>query len=312
MRREVAMVDCAPVATEKLTGVAGTFSFTPGGPRIAAAEVFAFAMLYAFLAHGDTVYLRNGWSVEGRVVREGGRVTVISRTGRISFDEDAVERIEEKETDEEIFDARLKAIDPRDADGLFELGQWAADRKMEKEARIAWRKVLEAAPDHPAARVALGYGKFEGKWLGGEDLMRARGFVKWKGQFVPAEAVAELQKVEMEREIESLRAEAERLRLARAEVELEKVRAEASAAERSAVESESAVKPCAAYYVYHKKVFCRPRPGRRPHQDKSETCPASESSSPETGSGFIAGFRDGGTGFTAGFRDTGTGFWAGR
>ncbi|MCX7804939.1 MAG: hypothetical protein N3A38_07080 [Planctomycetota bacterium] len=282
-------------------------------------------------ARGDIVYFKNGWSVEGRVRREGDRIVIENRTCRASFRMELVERVEEKETDEEAFETRRKDLDPRDAEGFFRLGQWAAERGMDAEARMAWREAIEADPEHAGARAALGYVKLDGKWVSGDDLMRARGFVKWKGEWVRPEAVGGLRKAEMEREIEAIKAEAERLRLARAEIELEKARTETET-ERLKAESvrDKAGRSVTVYVTCRRAVkSLAPHKKGPPHQKPAphlkgveprhrEVPPAtnpSEGGAPmlqDTGTGFSPVFRDTGTGFFPGFRAPGTGFWAGR
>lgn len=54
----------------------------------------------------------------------------------------------------------------------------------------AYERVLARAPDHRAARRALGYEKVDGHWQRDNDLMRAKGFVRHEGCWMTAEEAA--------------------------------------------------------------------------------------------------------------------------
>lgn len=69
--------------------------------------------------------------------------------------------------------------------------EWAALGRAEAAQR-AYERVIAVAPDHPAARRALGFERVGGRWLAGDDLRRAKGFVQVGGRWVLAEEAPDL------------------------------------------------------------------------------------------------------------------------
>ena len=100
------------------------------------------------------------------------------------------------------FDARLERLDalsgPDLAAEAYRLGLEIQAAGHENLATKAFRRVLEADPEHRAARRALGYEQVAGRWLRGDDLWRARGFVHHEGQWMTALEFAEATRPERE------------------------------------------------------------------------------------------------------------------
>lgn len=66
---------------------------------------------------------------------------------------------------EAIFDARLAAIDPPEAAAFYELGLWAKQRGMKKQATQAFREVLRVEPGHNGAGAELGWKRVDGHFV---------------------------------------------------------------------------------------------------------------------------------------------------
>ncbi|MBI3273292.1 MAG: hypothetical protein HYZ53_30160 [Planctomycetes bacterium] len=67
------------------------------------------------------------------------------------------------------YNDRTRKTYPKIADEFFELGKWCRERKLEEEAKGAWREALGFAPDHAKAREALGFKKEGDKWVSADD-----------------------------------------------------------------------------------------------------------------------------------------------
>lgn len=81
--------------------------------------------------------------------------------------------------------AKLKADD---AAGWAGLGDWAAKNGLAMESHGAFANALHADAGNAAAREALGYQLLRGTWMRTADAMRAKGFVRYGGEWVlPAE-----------------------------------------------------------------------------------------------------------------------------
>jgi len=100
------------------------------------------------------------------------------------------------------FEARLERLDALSGKDLaaeaYRLGLEIQAAGREDLATKAFRRVLDADPDHRAARRALGYEEVDGRWLRGDDLWRARGFVHHEGKWMTALEFAEATRPERE------------------------------------------------------------------------------------------------------------------
>jgi hypothetical protein len=100
-------------------------------------------------------------------------------------------------------------------------------------------------PDHEGAYKALGYEKYEGKWLTGDELMAARGFVRHEGRWLKREAVEKMledaKHIRIERERQ---ATAERIARMQREVELAKIEVERERIEKEKLEAERRWRVC--------------------------------------------------------------------
>jgi len=95
------------------------------------------------------------------------------------------------------YEKRAAAVKPVDAGGQFRLALWCEQHGLKAAARRHYRAVVVVEPDHRAARRALGYEKVRGRWVEGEDLMRAKGFRQHDGTWVTPEEYALLARDEI-------------------------------------------------------------------------------------------------------------------
>lgn len=172
-------------------------------PRVPSVLVL-FVLFAAGPAAADVVVLDNGNRIEGKVEVEGETVTVELPGGRIEIDRARIVEIVRSQTPEERFDGFFASLDPKDAEGLFALAEWARERDLADRSRRAYEGVLAAASDHEGARRALGYFRHEGRWLTEDEYMAAKGFVRREGKWVSPD---EARRIEVE---EAVLAERER------------------------------------------------------------------------------------------------------
>jgi hypothetical protein len=140
-------------------------------------------------ALADEVFLKGAGSLSGRIVEQtGDLVTVDVGAGQVSVPMTNVDRIVKGKTALDEYDERAGRLDPQDVDGWRRLGAWAAAKGLSSQARQAYEKVLEIAPDDLEARDALGYVRVGGKWLTEDEGYRAKGYVRHDGEWMtPAE-----------------------------------------------------------------------------------------------------------------------------
>ena len=172
-------------------------------------------------ASADTVWLKNGGKFEGVTTSmEGDKLVVKMPSGVIKIDRDQVEKIIHRPTAMEEYELAAAKLKKDDAKGHAELANWCADKGLSHFEREELEAVIAADPDNADARKRLGYEKPGGKWLRGEELLKAKGMVKvggkWMSKEVAAAEAAAKEKKRLEREI----AEAEK-KAKRAEAETE-------------------------------------------------------------------------------------------
>ena len=85
---------------------------------------------------------------------------------------------------------RFKTLDREDAAAAFKLALDLESAGAKELASKAYEIVIGIEPDHRAARRALGYEQLAGRWLHGDALQRAKGFVHHEKEWLTAEEFA--------------------------------------------------------------------------------------------------------------------------
>ena len=168
--------------------------------------LFSLALVSA--AAADEVILKNGSAFSGVVREQGDRIVLEMDYGTMTFKKVDVRSVTRGEDPLQEFEKRSAAA--RDVKGMMELAAWAREKGLGGRATELFRKVIQLDPDQAEARKVLGFEKFNGQWLEGDDLMTARGFVKHRGRWLDKETARRLQEQEAVASLEN-----ERLELAR-------------------------------------------------------------------------------------------------
>lgn len=147
----------------------------------------ALAACLVLPARADLVELDNGNTLEGRVVTEGDEVVIEMGHGRIAVPKERVVRIVRQETPGERFDAYIEGLDATDAKAHWELAEWARERGLRDERRRVLERLLAIDPDHEPARKALGFFRFQNRWVTEDEYMAALGFVRHENRWVSRE-----------------------------------------------------------------------------------------------------------------------------
>jgi hypothetical protein len=171
--------------------------------RALALLVVALAATSAF---ADVVHLKDGGTIEGKVVAEDKtQVTIDTRFGRQTIERSRIDRIEKGKTpQEEIAEREAALAKGGTAQQWFELAEFAGSKGLKKERERLLDKALAVDPDHEAANRAKGRVKHEGRWMtpaerdaavkaAEEAQMRERGLVPFEGRWVTAEEKAHLE-----------------------------------------------------------------------------------------------------------------------
>jgi hypothetical protein len=150
----------------------------------------------AAVARADVVHLKEGGTLEGKVVAEDATtVTLDTRFGRQVLERSRIERIEKKPTAEEEIAEREAKLKPGTPDEWFALAEFAGKKGLKRERERLLDKVLALDPDHEAANLAKGRVRYEGRWMtpaerdalvkaADEAAKRAKGLVEYEGRWV--------------------------------------------------------------------------------------------------------------------------------
>jgi hypothetical protein len=191
----------------------------------------AVAVALSLPASADEVILRNGSVFSGIVREEGDKVVLEIDCGTMTFRRSEVREIRRMEDPLKELDRKAPGV--RDAAGYYDLGSWAKGKGLSTRANELFRKAIDLDPDHEGARRALGYQKFEGRWLTEDETMAAQGYVKHEGRWLKRETVELLIEQANQARIEADRqATAERIARMQRDVEMEKLAVEREKIER--------------------------------------------------------------------------------
>ena len=171
----------------------------------------SFAVLFALLsvASADTVLLKNGLSVHGKVVEKKDFVEVSSNGRTWRFDRAKVKEIRLGESLPEEYARRKGELGASDAEGWFRLALWARERRL-PQAREAYERVIGIDPDHRAARRELGYEKVGDRWVKGDEAKRSKGFVLCGGVWMLPEEADRLMRAGLMKQAKSTEAHRKR------------------------------------------------------------------------------------------------------
>jgi len=160
-------------------------------------------LLLAGSALADVLVMKDGRRIEGVILEETAtKVKIQTGLGVLEFARSKVESIERKKTKRQQFDERFGAA--KTGDEFYEVGIWAEDKRLRKQAKKAMGRAIEVDPEHVKARTWLGFVRYRDEWMTPADRearmvadekadMLARGFVKYEERWVTPEEKAKLE-----------------------------------------------------------------------------------------------------------------------
>lgn len=159
-------------------------------------------------AQADLVKLINGGEVRGKVVTGSGNKTnseliVLETLNGVTI---SVARADTKflamrPLQVEEYESRARRIEDT-LPAHWELSEWCRQHGLSKQREHHLSRVVELDPLHEKAQTALGRVWHEGAWVDRDDMMAARGYVKYKGRYVTVQELDLIQKTSDEREVE--------------------------------------------------------------------------------------------------------------
>jgi HEAT repeats len=154
-------------------------------------------------ASADLVKLKSGGEIRGQLdgdVALKSRKPVVVTTvsgGVVAVEPVNVRFITRRPFKVELYETRAKET-PRTVDAQWKLAEWCREQNLSSQREDHLRILLELSPNHRRARLALGYGKYDGKWMTRDEWNRSRGLVKYKGKYITPEELELIKKSEAE------------------------------------------------------------------------------------------------------------------
>jgi hypothetical protein len=200
------------------------------------AVAFGLAVAIVPLAAGaDEIYLKSGGQLSGRILsRTATTVEIDIGGGQIGVALSTVARIEEGRSSLHEYQDRAGRIAAGDVEGWLALAAWATSAGLGSQATEAYNRALHAAPNDPRANQGVGNVQVAGRWVSEDEGYRARGYVRFEGEWItPSEHEAILKSRALEVQEDRVRQAEEQARLAQIRAE----DAEARLAEKQAAEA---------------------------------------------------------------------------
>lgn len=147
-------------------------------------------------ARADQVVLDSGVKIDGglAITKDTPRSQLVieSAYGQIVLPRDRVGRVVNESPGEAEYRRRAPSVSDT-VEAQLALAMWCRDNGVSDGMRRHLRRVLELAPDHAEARTLLGFQQVDGQWLTRDDVLAARGLVRWQGEYRTRQEVALLE-----------------------------------------------------------------------------------------------------------------------
>lgn len=139
-------------------------------------------------AIADEIRLTNGGRLSGMAREEGDRVVVEMAAGTVILQRADVVAVTPGRTLLHEYEERLERAEANgDPSALFDLATWARDNELFRYVSPLLTRVVAAVPDHAEAHLLLGHVLYGGKWMTEDERFQARGYVRFRGAWMPIE-----------------------------------------------------------------------------------------------------------------------------
>lgn len=160
-------------------------------------------------ARADLVKLLNGGEVRGKIV--SGKSIAHGTSDSITLETIAGVTVSVARADAkfltmrplnvEEYETRARRI-PDTLDSHWDLAEWCRHQGLSKQREHHLLRVVDHDPHHEKAQTALGRVWHEGAWIDRDEMMAARGYVKYKGRYVTVQELDLIQKTADELAVE--------------------------------------------------------------------------------------------------------------
>ncbi len=138
----------------------------------------------------DVVLLKNGDRLAGKVTDGMLEVRLDTPAGEVALPWSEIEKIDRAKYVRELYRDRAGEVDRQDVQSHYLLALWCRRQGLGEEMRKELELILAIDPGHRAARSALGFEKVDEKWVAGDQIKKAKGFVKKGNRWILEEEAA--------------------------------------------------------------------------------------------------------------------------
>ena len=156
------------------------------------------------VARADAVLLKTGGELRGeRVASETGQNYIIRTLSgaQVVVTQDDVESFTKRRLALEVYETRRRET-PDTVEAHWELAEWCKAEFLRPERERHLKRVIELEPDHKLAHQQLGHVFHDGAWTTRDEIMRNRGYVKYKGRYMLPQELELVMQQEKESEAE--------------------------------------------------------------------------------------------------------------
>lgn len=149
---------------------------------------FASIGLALQVATGDTFFLNNGGSLEGKWLNAASeppdQYEIRTAQGvRLVLAKSLVRKVV-TQTDAQVAYGELLARMPETADGHWQMAEWCREQKLSAERTFHLQQIVRLEPNHKLARDALQQRRIGDEWLESDDWLRKRGYHWHQGVWI--------------------------------------------------------------------------------------------------------------------------------
>jgi hypothetical protein len=135
----------------------------------------------------EVFVLTGGGQIEGTLLNPGQEPRTrfdikLDGGATLTLSPDRVEQVVEKSGIRRKYEEFLSNL-PDTADAHWDMAERCLQAGLKPERTFHLERVLKHAPDHEAARHALGYSQVDGRWVTTEDFHRNQGYTRYRGDW---------------------------------------------------------------------------------------------------------------------------------
>jgi len=142
--------------------------------------------------YGDIFQLKTGGQITGTLADRGkqGEYIIQSDQGAlVTLSRRQVTKVVGQDKIDLEYAQRSRTL-PDSAAAHRELAQWCQENRRTKLSKHHWQRVVELDPTDEAARLSLGYQRHQGRWMTQDEIMAARGLIKYDNRYRTPQDIA--------------------------------------------------------------------------------------------------------------------------